>query len=55
MLGKGSDWFVDGAAGIASRFGISELIIGLTIVAMALLIGNISGCHINPAVSIAFL
>ncbi|MCQ2373607.1 MAG: calcium/sodium antiporter [Phascolarctobacterium sp.] len=34
MLGKGSDWFVDGAAGIASRFGISELIIGLTIVAM---------------------
>ena len=34
MLGKGADWFVEGAAGIASRFGISELIIGLTIVAM---------------------
>ena len=34
MLGKGSDWFVDGAAGIAARFGISELVIGLTIVAM---------------------
>jgi len=34
MLGKGADWFVEGAAGIASRFGISELVIGLTIVAM---------------------
>jgi len=34
MLGKGADWFVEGAAGIAARFGISELIIGLTIVAM---------------------
>lgn len=34
MLGKGADWFVEGAAGIASRFGISQLIIGLTIVAM---------------------
>lgn len=34
MLGKGADWFVEGAAGIAARFGISELIVGLTIVAM---------------------
>lgn len=34
LLGKGSDWFVEGAAGIAGRFGISQLIIGLTIVAM---------------------
>lgn len=34
FLVKGSDWFVDGAAGIASKFGIPQLIIGLTIVAM---------------------
>ena len=34
MLVKGSDWFVDGAAGIAARFHIPQIIIGLTIVAM---------------------
>ena len=34
MLSKGADWFVDGAAGIAARFGIPQLVIGLTIVAM---------------------
>ena len=33
-LVKGSDWFVDGAAHIASRFGIPQTVIGLTIVAM---------------------
>ena len=34
MLVKGADWFVDGAAGIADKFGIPQLVIGLTIVAM---------------------
>lgn len=34
MLVKGADFFVDGAAGIAARFGIPQLVIGLTIVAM---------------------
>lgn len=34
VLVKGADLFVDGASGIAKKFGISELIIGLTIVAM---------------------
>lgn len=34
MLIKGADWFVDGAAGIARKFGIPSLVIGLTIVAM---------------------
>lgn len=34
MLVKGADWFVEGASGIAKRFGIPQLIIGLTIVAM---------------------
>ena len=34
MLVKGADVFVDGAAGIADKFGIPQLVIGLTIVAM---------------------
>ena len=34
MLVKGADWFVDGAAGIAAKMGIPQLVIGLTIVAM---------------------
>ena len=34
LLIRGADWFVDGAAGIAARFGIPQLVIGLTIVAM---------------------
>ena len=34
LLIKGADWFVDGASGIAARFGIPQLVIGLTIVAM---------------------
>lgn len=34
LLVKGADWFVEGAAGIAGRFGIPQLVIGLTIVAM---------------------
>ena len=37
-----------GILGIAAAFGLS-------IVAMAYSIGNISGCHINPAVSFAML
>ena len=34
LLVKGADWFVEGAAGIAKKLGIPQLIIGLTIVAM---------------------
>ena len=34
FLVKGADWFVEGAAGIARKLGIPQLIIGLTIVAM---------------------
>ena len=34
MLVKGADWFVDGSSGIATKFGIPQLVIGLTIVAM---------------------
>ena len=34
LLVKGADRFVDGASDIAGRLGISQLVIGLTIVAM---------------------
>ncbi|MBQ9928522.1 MAG: calcium/sodium antiporter [Lachnospiraceae bacterium] len=34
MLIKGADWFVEGASKIADKFGIPQLVIGLTIVAM---------------------
>lgn len=34
MLGKGAEWFVEGAAALATRFGIPQLVVGLTIVAM---------------------
>lgn len=39
---------IDGALGI---FGIA-MAFGLSIVAMAYVIGDVSGCHINPAVSL---
>lgn len=34
LLVKGADWFVEGASKLAERFGIPQLVIGLTIVAM---------------------
>ena len=34
LLVKGADAFVEGASGIADKFGIPQLVIGLTIVAM---------------------
>ncbi|MBQ4330644.1 MAG: calcium/sodium antiporter [Spirochaetaceae bacterium] len=34
LLVKGADWFVDGAASIAAKLGIPQLVIGLTIVAL---------------------
>ena len=32
LLIKGADWLVEGASSIASRFGVSELVVGLTVV-----------------------
>ena len=34
MLIKGADWFVEGASKVADRFGIPQIVIGLTICAM---------------------
>ncbi len=34
VLVKGSDWFVDAAAALARSFGVSELVIGLTLVSI---------------------
>lgn len=33
----------------------TSLAFGLSIIAMAYVIGNVSGCHVNPAVSLAML
>ena len=33
LLVKGADWLVDGASALAKRFGITDLVIGLTVVA----------------------
>jgi transporter MIP family len=41
--------------GFGTGFVGTALAFGLVIVAMAYSIGNISGCHVNPAVSIAML
>ena len=48
VAGQICDGSIPGLIGTALAFG-------LVIVAMAYSIGNISGCHINPAVSIAML
>ena len=42
------------AGSVLGTFGIA-MAFGLSIVAMAYVIGSISGCHINPAVSLAML
>ena len=44
-----------GAEGGMGAYILTALAFGLVIVAMAYSIGNISGCHINPAVSVGVL
>lgn len=52
FVGCGAAAFSYGIEGVLGVFGIA-MAFGLAIVAMAYSIGNISGCHINPAVSLA--
>ena len=44
-----------GTAVITANTVAIALAFGLSIVAMAYVIGNVSGCHVNPAVSLAML
>ncbi|MEG0785396.1 MAG: MIP family channel protein [Christensenella sp.] len=54
LFGCGTAALSGGITGVTGIVGIA-LAFGLSIVAMAYCIGNISGCHINPAVSFAML
>ena len=55
VLGCGTAMLVGCNAAQGSGYLLTALAFGLTIVAMAYSIGNISGCHINPAVSLGVL
>lgn len=54
FVGCGAAAISGGIVGVLGILGIA-MAFGLSIVAMAYSIGNISGCHINPAVSLAML
>lgn len=55
VLGCGTAMLVGCKADVGCGYILTALAFGLTIVAMAYSIGNISGCHINPAVSLGVL
>lgn len=53
FMGCGSAVFLGATAGVGHL--AVALAFGLSIIAMAYVIGSVSGCHINPAVSLAML
>ena len=55
VCGCGTAMLVGCDAASGGGYILTALAFGLVIVAMAYSIGNISGCHINPAVSLAVL
>lgn len=55
LLGCGTAMAVGCDAAAGCGYILTAFAFGLTIVGMAYCVGNISGCHINPAVSLACL
>ena len=55
VLGCGTAMLVGCDASSGGGYILTALAFGLSIVAMAYCVGNISGCHINPAVSLGVL
>ena len=55
IMGCGTAMLVGCDAASGCGYILTALAFGLSIVAMAYSIGNISGCHINPAVSLGVL
>lgn len=55
VFGCGTAMLVGCDAASGCGYLLTALAFGLAVIAMAYTIGDISGCHINPAVSLAFL
>ena len=55
VMGCGTAMLVGCSAVLGSGYILTALAFGLVIVGMAYCVGNISGCHINPAVSLGVL
>ena len=55
LIGCGTAMLVGCDAASGCGYILTAFAFGLTIVGMAYCVGNISGCHINPAVSLAVL